>query len=196
MNAARRFSLLFFIPIALAVGTSSCHGHKHDTSSSNKVTQGKPTQGEKSSGLTPAEKSLQEKYAGLVGVPASKISNLKLYGFIDQWYGTPYRYGGKTRDGVDCSGFASALYRDVYKLTIAGSAASISTGTETVEQKNLKEGDLVFFTISGGKISHVGVYLQNNKFVHASTHKGVMISDLGEAYYTKYFTRGGRLKNS
>ena len=65
---------------------------------------------------------------------------------------------------------------------------------KTVSKSNLEEGDLLFFKIDGDKISHIGVYLQNNKFVHATTKKGVMIDDLDEAYYKKYYYKAGRLK--
>ena len=73
---------------------------------------------------------------------------------------------------------------------------------EKISEKELKEGDLVFFTINSkpnakeGQVSHMGIYLQNNKFVHATTKAGVMINDLDEEYYKKYFEGGGRIKPS
>lgn len=138
------------------------------------------------------EKALEKKYANTLGVDPDHIKNHELYQFIDSWYGVPYLYGGKTKKGVDCSGFSSALYREVFKKNMAGSAATLYTKCKPVKQKDLKEGDLVFFKISGDKISHVGVYLQNSHFVHASTKRGVVISSLNEAYYHKYFYKGGR----
>ncbi|GAB4143517.1 MAG: NlpC/P60 family protein [Bacteroidia bacterium] len=139
-------------------------------------------------------KSLKEKYAAILGVPTSEIQNVTLYKFIDEWYGVPYKYGGKSKDGVDCSGFTSILQSRVYNKTIEGSAASIFNDCKPLSQNELKEGDLVFFKISGDKISHVGVYLQNRKFVHASTKKGVIINSLDEDYYRKYYYKGGRIK--
>jgi murein DD-endopeptidase / murein LD-carboxypeptidase len=141
-----------------------------------------------------ADKALKQKYAEKMQVPTASITNLVLYKFVDDWYGVPYQYGGKTKSGVDCSGFSAALYLAVYKKTISGSAATLWSKCESVGEKNLQEGDLVFFKIGGDKVSHVGVYLQNRRFVHASTKKGVIISSLDEAYYTKYFFKGGRLK--
>ncbi|MCA6363919.1 MAG: C40 family peptidase [Bacteroidetes bacterium] len=141
-----------------------------------------------------ADKALKQKYAEKLQVPAASVTNLVLYRFVDDWYGVPYQYGGKTKAGVDCSGFSAALYQAVYKKTISGSAATLWSKCESVGEKNLQEGDLVFFKIGGDKVSHVGVYLQNRRFVHASTKKGVIISSLDEAYYTKYFFKGGRLK--
>lgn len=141
-----------------------------------------------------ADKALREKYAGILQVPAASITNLPLYRFIDEWYSVPYQYGGKTKSGIDCSGLTITLYKEVYQKAITGSAATLWTKCDAVNEKNLAEGDLVFFKIGGDKVSHVGVYLQNRRFVHASTKKGVIISSLDEAYYTKYFFKGGKLK--
>lgn len=142
------------------------------------------------------DQALKKKYAGLIGVTEDKITNLKLYRFVDAWYGTPYKYGGKEKTGVDCSGFATALLRDVYTITLAGSANTLYEGCDNVKEKELQEGDLVFFKINSKKVSHVGVYLQNRHFVHASSSRGVVIDCLDEAYYTKYFFKGGRPKST
>lgn len=138
------------------------------------------------------DKALEKKYATALHVTPGDITNLPLYRFVDSWYGVPYLYGGKTKQGIDCSGFSCALYREVYKKNMAGSAATLFTKCKPVKEKDLKEGDLVFFKIGSDKISHVGVYLQNSHFVHASTKRGVVISSLTEAYYSKYFYKGGR----
>ncbi len=136
---------------------------------------------------------IRNKYAGLMGVNPDDIKNVKLYKFIDDWYGAPYKYGGKAKTGVDCSGFVSQLMANVYGKTVSGSSASIHKASEKVNKKNLQEGDLVFFKISSDQVSHIGVYLQNNRFVHASTKRGVVINSLQEEYYTKYYFAGGRI---
>lgn len=136
--------------------------------------------------------SIERKYSKILETNKENIINLKLYTFIDEWYGTPYKYGGKSKKGADCSGFTSVLYKEVYGKEVSGSSASIFTQCKPLSKKELQEGDLVFFRIDSKTISHVGVYLQNNKFVHATTKAGVMINDLNEEYYKKYFGGAGR----
>jgi len=169
MRFFRSYSLLI-----LAVLISSC-GTKRNTTSAYK-------------------KSIEEKYAHLLGISKSTILNRKLYSFIDEWYGTPYQYGGKTKKGIDCSGFTTIIYKEVFGKEVMGSSASIYHQCSAISKDKLKEGDLVFFKIDSKEISHVGIYLQNNKFIHATTKAGVMIDDLNEEYYRKYFKGGGAIK--
>ncbi len=145
-------------------------------------------------GPSAEQRRLQTKYAPLLGVPESEIKNFALYGFIDEWYGVHYLYGGKTKSGIDCSGLVGTLYKQVYQKDFTGTSASMHTRCEKKASNQLQEGDLVFFKIGGNKVSHVGVYLKNRKFVHASTKKGVIISSLDETYYKTYFFEGGRPK--
>ena len=173
---------LFLFLSSLIISISSCKSHKDSTSDNNSSTNSSKS------------KKVKEKYATILKVDESKIDNVKLYSFIDEWYGVPYKYGGKTKSGIDCSNFTSTLYSNIYSKTISGSSSSIFEQCKTISKSNLEEGDLVFFKIEGDKISHIGVYLQNNKFVHATTKKGVMIDDLDEVYYKKYFYKAGRLK--
>ena len=140
---------------------------------------------------------LQFKYAILLDMPVETINDNKLLELIESWYGTKYKYGGQTRDGVDCSGFAKAFMSSYYDITLTRSSADQYKQCATkVKKKKLKQGDLVFFKTNGsrGGITHVGVYLCNNKFVHAATSSGVMISDLDEDYYKARFVSGGRIK--
>ncbi|MBS0028793.1 C40 family peptidase [Chitinophaga sp. 22321] len=137
--------------------------------------------------------SWQFKYAQLLDVAVEDVLNQKLYSFIDEWWGTPYRLGGKTRDGIDCSGFVNTLMNAVFQLGLSGNSTDLYTQVKRLPVKDLHEGDLVFFRIHHKRISHVGIYLENDKFVHASTSAGVMISDLKEPYWKRYFAGGGRL---
>lgn len=134
-----------------------------------------------------------DKYANLLQTPKSEINNIKLYSFIDDWVGTKYKYGGMSKIGVDCSGFCNILYSQVYNKEIKRTTSDLSKGINKVSKSKLKEGDLVFFNISKKKNSHVGIYLKNNRFVHASSSKGVIISSLDNPYYKKAYSKGGSL---
>lgn len=120
----------------------------------------------------------------------------ELYHEIFRWYRTCYRYGGGTAKGIDCSHFVNMLYDKIYGVKLNNSAASIYTQCKPVKggKGEFVEGDLVFFKIKKKRISHVGIYLQQNKFAHATTKAGVIISDLNEPYYRKHFFKVGKLK--
>ena len=140
------------------------------------------------------DKYLIEYYSGILKTPKSYIrNNIELYKFIDQWTGTPYIYGGSSMNGIDCSGLAKTLYDQVYHQQITRDGNSQYKECEPIKKDDLMEGDLVFFKIGSRYITHVGIYLGNGKFFHASS-KGVMVSDLAEKYYQRCFFSGGRLK--
>ncbi len=142
------------------------------------------------------DKSLVKEYLSqIMGVALSTTSNVKLFQFVYDWIGTPYRFGGSSRKGIDCSAFTKELYSKVFNLTIRRNSRDIFSMVSPVKKDELKEGDLVFFKIHSRSISHVGIYLGNNRFAHASS-KGVAINSLNDDYYTRYFYRGGRLLDS
>ena len=135
-------------------------------------------------------------FSQIMGVAASATTNTQLYQFIYEWIGTPYRLGGKTKRGVDCSKFAYELYDKVFNTVIGNNSRNIFTMVNPVSKDDLKEGDLVFFKIKSRGISHVGVYLGDDKFAHASSSRGVTISNLNESYWKRYYYKGGRLIES
>jgi murein DD-endopeptidase / murein LD-carboxypeptidase len=142
------------------------------------------------------QESLAKDYLSqIMGVALSATSNLKLFHFVYDWIGTPYRFGGDTRKGIDCSAFTKQLYSDVFKMDINRNSRDIFSMVNPVKKEDLKEGDLVFFKIHSKRISHVGIYLGNDRFAHASL-RGVAINSLDDAYYKKYFYRGGRMLDS
>ena len=149
---------------------------------------------EKTEKTKSGSRSLKKQYAEKLNVSESDIKNEKLYHFINEWQGVGYKYGGKDKNGIDCSGLTSTLYSKVYNKTISSSTKALVGEVKKIKESDLKEGDLVFFNTNGKSISHVGVFLQNNKFVHASTKKGVMISDMTEPYFKKTYVMSGRVK--
>jgi lipoprotein Spr len=147
----------------------------------------------------PAEKApdeqdglIKEYFSQIMGVALSTTSNVKLFQFVYDWVGTPYHFGGDTRNGIDCSAFTKELYSKVFNLTIKRNSRDIFSMVSPVRRDELQEGDLVFFKIHSRSISHVGIYLGNNRFAHASS-RGVAINSLDDGYYSRYFYKGGRL---
>lgn len=141
---------------------------------------------------------LRKKYSDILGIRPKEISNYPLYTFIDKWYGTNYRLGGSDKSGIDCSGFAQKLYGEVYGIDLLRTAMEQFANCKRIRKSNdAEEGDLVFFKVHSKKrITHVGVYLANNYFIHASSSGGVMISNLNEEYWHKYYAGCGRVPRS
>lgn len=135
--------------------------------------------------------SLQMRYAQLLNTDAAQVKNLALYQSIDEWYGVPYKLGGTTKQGIDCSAFVQTIFTSAFGIALPRTARDQYNSTRRISQTQLQEGDLLFFNTRGG-VSHVGIYLQNNKFVHASV-AGVMISDMFDPYYVRHLVAAGRL---
>lgn len=133
--------------------------------------------------------------SALLQEPVPQGANPMLVAAAAQWLGTPYRYGGSDAAGVDCSGLINAIFPKVYGAPVPRSTADLFAVATPVAIANLKEGDLLFFTIDTQKPGHAGIYLWQNKFLHASTSRGVIISSLTEAYWKKYFTGAGRINS-
>jgi len=136
--------------------------------------------------------SLQFKYAQLLNVDVESLTNLTLFKEIEKWMGTRYRYGGATEKGIDCSAYSGTLVHNVFGLVLPRTARDQYANCIKLDKEELQQGDLVFFNTRGG-ISHVGLYLGNGYFTHASTSIGVTISNLSETYWSKKFVSGGRL---
>jgi len=149
---------------------------------------------------------IQKKYAGILGISPQEAKSIKLYEFIDSWEGTTYRMGGENRSGIDCSFFSQFLYHDVYNSLIERTAEKQFSAPSTdkfIGQEFLEEGDLLFFNLSGSeyeRITHVGVYIGHNKFVHSTSRKspdgnnGVQISNFNDQHWQDLFVAAGRKK--
>jgi hypothetical protein len=132
------------------------------------------------------------RYAVLLDIEVEKLTNKKLIEYVHQWWAVPYRIGGNSKEGIDCSSFVQGLTNEAFGISLPRTSREQADYCKEIAKQDLKEGDLVFFA-AGRSISHVGMYISNNKFVHASTSMGVVISDLDEAYWSKRFVKAGRL---
>jgi probable lipoprotein NlpC len=133
-------------------------------------------------------------YSQKLGVKLDGNEDLNLLESMVSWKGTPYRYGGNTKKGTDCSGFVTSVYKEVYGKQLQRSSKDIVKDVKYISKKEMKAGDILFFKINGKSISHVGIYIADNKFIHASTKNGVVVNDLGQEYYQKAFYKAGRVK--
>ncbi|MFD1957118.1 C40 family peptidase [Paenibacillus thailandensis] len=118
----------------------------------------------------------------------SIFASSKMDGYIADVIGSPYKSGGTTAKGFDCSGFTTFIF-DKMGIELPRTSASQAEAGTKVDKSDLIAGDLVFFNTNGRGISHVGIYVGDGKFAHASSSKGVTISKLSDSYYkTRYVT--------
>lgn len=129
-----------------------------------------------------------------LGLSYSAEDNHALYETVNSWLGVPYKYGGTDRNGIDCSAFVGTVFRLVYGVELHRTANDMLRDVSLISRSELREGDILFFTNSKGKVSHVGIYLKEGLFAHASTSNGVSVSRLDDTYWTKHFYKGGRIK--
>jgi lipoprotein Spr len=162
--------------------------------SSKKVQVSEDIKTEKKDKPKKSSKSEYDKYSTKFGIQFDGSENLDLLKAIDGWMGVPHKMGGCTKSGVDCSCFVKHIYNDVYGIELTRTSRSMYEESKKVSKGNLKEGDLIFFKINGKTISHVGLYIKNNMFVHASSSRGVVISNLESSYYKQRYFSGGRVK--
>ena len=149
----------------------------------------KPT--EKTADKVVAKKS--DKTAKKTTKPAAKPTNLEKY--AKEWLGAKYVYGAASKRKTDCSGYVMQVYKGFYGISLDHSAQHIYDDGRgySIKRKKLQEGDLVFFG-NFWKISHVGIYLKGNRFIHASTSKGVVITPMDDNYWASKYKGARRFK--
>lgn len=126
------------------------------------------------------------------GTP-QKIEDQKMMDVILGYLGTPYQYGGDSRSGIDCSAFTGAVYEQSVNLKLPRTAADQAKRGKEVSRDELKFGDLMFFNTTGVNPSHVGIYIGDDLFAHASEAFGVTISSIESSYYKKRYTEARRV---
>ena len=138
--------------------------------------------------------------ASRLGFPIEEDDDWALMTEASTWMGVPYKYGGSTRAGVDCSGLTCAIYENAYgKKLHRRSIEQYQQDTKRIKQGKLRQGDLVFFSTSSGtpsadNVNHTGIYLRDGMFIHASSSRGVVIDNLSSAYFARTWVGGGRVR--
>lgn len=137
------------------------------------------------------------KTANRLGIDIDRTDDHALLKECAAWLGTPYAYGGNTKQGVDCSGFTCAIYNNVYGVQLhRRSRDQYEKDVRRKKKGALQMGDLVFFSTSGsGNVcGHVGIFLKDGKFVHASSSRGVVVDRLESNYFVRHWLSGGEVK--
>jgi cell wall-associated NlpC family hydrolase len=122
--------------------------------------------------------------------PASTYASLNQQ--YNRWKGTPYEIGGLNKNGIDCSGFVQVTFREAFGIQLPRSTEDLSETGRTIAKHELSAGDLVFFKTGFGK-QHVGIYMGDEQFIHASTSNGVMKSSLNNPYWIQHYWKSIRL---
>ena len=133
----------------------------------------------------------QEKKEVPVAYPPGEAEQ-QLRAALEEWDGTPYQWGRADHKGIDCSGLVMRLYEDVFNRQLPRTTKEQMAFGRPVTRTGLKSGDLVFFSLKK-KGYHVGIFLNNGEFAHASTSLGVTISSLHDPYWEKSFLTARRV---
>ncbi len=136
----------------------------------------------------------EKKQPNLTPNPNSTLQarQTKLLTMFELWQGTPYRLGGNSLAGVDCSAFVQHAYQSISSYPLPRTTKSQVQHGDAVSQQQMVTGDLVFFKING-KTRHVGIYVNDKQFLHASTSQGVTISDLTDGYWRRHYWQSRRI---
>lgn len=110
------------------------------------------------------------------------------------WRHVPYRYGGLSKRGIDCSGFVHVTYRDLFGIRLPRSTTVLAESGRATSRDNLETGDLVFFR-TGRRTRHVGIYISGGRFMHASKSSGVMLSSLDNPYWAEHYWKSVRVNH-
>lgn len=180
MRRTYRIIIRLLIPAVLSVVTVACH-------SSRKTVKG-------SAGVP----SRKVDYKEMRDEVNSRDYDIPVIGSLVEeaarWLGVPYRYAGNDKNGVDCSGLTSQVFLKTLNVKMPRSSREQQEWCHNISKSDLQPGDLVFFATGSdrNRVSHVGIYIGNGDIIHASSSRGVIVSNLGETYYTMRYHSSGR----
>lgn len=172
-----RFILVSLAAIALSGLISSCKSHKKVVADSGSMT----------------EKQIETKIKKETKTTALRT---KIVEECKDWIGTPYKYGKSEKgEATDCSGMILVVYEEITGIKLPRNSAKQAEYCHQVTIEEILPGDLVFFATGKDpeKVSHVGLMMDKNNFVHASSSKGVVISEMSNPYYKRTFIKYGRI---
>lgn len=174
-----RILLLAALPLIMCA-LPSCHSSKGSTAQEVNSRPAAKPEGKKHKPDTPAATSRMGK---------ALVSEAR------KWLGTPYVYGGHSRKGTDCSGFLMEVFRECAGISLPRSSRDQQSYCHPIDREYLAVGDLVFFSSrrSGGRVSHVGMYIGDGRMIHASSSRGVVEDDLASQYFVTYYQGAGRV---
>lgn len=116
----------------------------------------------------------------------------QLYEQLKEWHAVRYKLGGQSKKGIDCSGFVQLTYRDRFGVDLPRDTSQQARVGESIDKTELQPGDLVFFHVNR-RTRHVGIYVEDGKFLHASSKKGVTLSRLDDRYWKPRYWKAVRL---
>lgn len=188
MPLSRHLPVRFFVAVccsALLLGLGSCSSSRGLTAKPS-VTSGSTSSAKPSRPSPKPER---------ITIP-SNPGQAKVVAEAQTWLGVPYKYGGNDRNGVDCSGLVAQVFLGSSAIQLPRTSRTQREATPDLKRDELVAGDLVFFDTSSnraGEVNHVGVYVGDGKMIHASTSKGVIVSDIDGVFYGDRFLGGGRV---
>ena len=182
-----KIRILIILCLAAAVSLSSCHSSRHTVRGSDATLR----TDDRDDIYVPADDGHNHRNHG-----HHDTADNSLIEYARTWLGTPYRYGGDDRGGVDCSGLTCAVYEHVLGIKLPRSSREQADYCKRIRRGDLRQGDLVFFTskAGGSRINHVALYIGDNSIIHA-TSRGVTVSDLDEPYWCSHYYCCGRVRN-
>ncbi len=200
-------AILLSLPVVSCRSTSSAtHTYRPYHERRNRGGSTADDGGNAPSSVTDKKKPIAQSGHGLVSdewarldIKLGRKDNKDLYHELKRWLGTPYVYAAHTcGEGTDCSGLVMEVFLKVYHIKVhRNSAKMLEENCRIIDLDDLREGDLVFFCTNGdGRVSHVGIYLKDNRFVHASSSRGVAVDDLRQNYYATHFYAAARVTTS